>query len=167
LDKAADEVLIDQMQQGRTDALGVLFDRYGRLVFTVARKILRNDAEAEDLMQEVFIEIYKKAGLYDPGKGSVKISTHSVLGGAASELLRRFFHTDHIPFTTTSGAPFVNITRSFSGFSQAAAENGESRMYAGIHFRTAVEDGIKQGNQIGGFVFTHALQSNHANDDDQ
>jgi RNA polymerase sigma-70 factor, ECF subfamily len=73
LDIAEDEVLIDQMQLGQTDALGALFDRYGRLVFTVARKILRNDAEAEDLMQEVFIEIYKKASLYDAGKGSVKI----------------------------------------------------------------------------------------------
>ena len=73
MDTPEDEILIDWMRQGRTDALGVLFDRYVRLVFTVARRILRNDAEAEDLTQEVFIEIYKKAGLYDPGKGSVKI----------------------------------------------------------------------------------------------
>jgi RNA polymerase sigma-70 factor, ECF subfamily len=72
LDTAEDEVLIDRMQQRRTDALGALFDRYSRLVFTIARKILRNNAEAEDLTQEVFIEIYKKAGLYDQGKGTVK-----------------------------------------------------------------------------------------------
>jgi hypothetical protein len=85
-------------------------------------------------------------------------STHSVLGGAASEVLRRFFRTDNVPFTTTSGAPFAGLTRSFVTFSQAAAENGESRIYAGIHFRTAVEDGIKQGNQIGDFVFTHSLR---------
>ena len=38
-------------------------------------------------------------------------------------------------------------------------ENGESRIYAGIHFRSAVEDGIEQGNHIGRFVFKHALQS--------
>jgi PAP2 superfamily len=86
-------------------------------------------------------------------------STHSVLGGAASEVLRRFFHNDHVPFTTTTGVPFAGLTRSFSSFSEAAAENGESRIYAGIHFRSAVEDGIEQGNHIGRFVFKHSLRS--------
>jgi hypothetical protein len=85
-------------------------------------------------------------------------STHSILGGAASEVLRRFFHHDDIAFTTTSGAPFGGITRSYTSFSQAAVENGNSRIYAGIHFRSAVEDGIAQGRRIGRFVFTHALK---------
>jgi len=85
-------------------------------------------------------------------------STHSVLGGAASEVLRRFFHHDDISFTTTSGAPFAGITRSFASFSDAALENGNSRIYAGIHFRAAVEDGIAEGKEIGRFVFTHALK---------
>jgi hypothetical protein len=85
-------------------------------------------------------------------------STHSVAGGASSEVLRRFFHNDDIPFMTTSGVPFAGLTRSYTSFSQAAAENGDSRVYAGIHFRSAVEDGIQQGQKIGRFVFTHALQ---------
>ena len=93
-------------------------------------------------------------------------STHSVCGGAAAEVLRRFFHTDDVPFTTTSGTPFSGLTRSFSNFSQAAAENGQSRIYAGIHFRSAVEDGLKQGEKIGRFVFTHALQPLNSDDDD-
>jgi hypothetical protein len=91
-------------------------------------------------------------------------STHSVLGGAASEVLRRFFNSDDVPFTTTSGGPFAGLTRSFVSFSQAAAENGESRIYAGIHFRSAVEDGIKQGKKIGRFTFQRALQSLHGDD---
>lgn len=62
-----------EMQQGRSEALGLLFSRYYRLVFDVAKRILRDRAEAEDLMQEVFIEVYRKAGLYDASKGSVKI----------------------------------------------------------------------------------------------
>src|SRR5262249_28905921 len=48
------------------------FNRYRRLVFTVANSILRDAAEAEDLTQDVFIEICRKASLYDPAKGSVK-----------------------------------------------------------------------------------------------
>jgi hypothetical protein len=93
-------------------------------------------------------------------------STHSVLGGAASEVLRRFFHDDDIAFTTTSGVPFAGITRSFDSFSQAARENGKSRIYAGIHFRSAVEDGIKQGKQIGRFAFTHTLRPLDGDDED-
>jgi RNA polymerase sigma-70 factor (ECF subfamily) len=65
--------LIEEAQRGRPQALGLLFDRYYRLVFQVAKKILRDEAEAEDLMQEVFLEVYRKAGLYDASKGSVKI----------------------------------------------------------------------------------------------
>src|SRR4029077_16277765 len=93
-------------------------------------------------------------------------STHSVLGGAASEVLRRFFHDDEIAFTTTSGVPFAGITRSFDRFSQAARENGESRIYAGIPFRFAVEDGIRQGKTIGHFVFEHTLRRLHGEDDE-
>jgi len=63
------------------------------------------------------------------------------------------------PFTTTRGVPFSGITRSFTTFSQAAAENGESRIYAGIHFRPAVEDGLAQGKKIGRFTFTHVLKA--------
>jgi len=86
------------------------------------------------------------------------VSTHSVLGAASAEVLRRFFHDDDVPFTTTSGPPFAGLTRSFASFSQAAEENGNSRVYAGIHFRSAVEEGIAQGRLIGRFVFTHALK---------
>jgi hypothetical protein len=93
-------------------------------------------------------------------------STHSVAGGAASEVLRRFFHDDDIAFTMTSGAPFAGIMRSFDAFSQAAQENGESRIYAGIHFRSAVDDGIKQGKKIGRFAFTHTLRRLNVDDED-
>ena len=93
-------------------------------------------------------------------------STHSVLGGAAAEVLRRFFGDDDIAFMTTSGAPFAGITRSYNSFSEAARENGESRIYAGIHFRTAVEDGIRQGRKIGGYVFAHALKRLDSDDED-
>jgi PAP2 superfamily len=85
-------------------------------------------------------------------------STHSVLGAAAAEVLARFFGTDAISFTSTSGAPFPGITRSFTSFSQAAQENANSRVYAGIHFRTACRDGVRQGKQGGRYAFKHALQ---------
>ena len=86
-------------------------------------------------------------------------STHSVAGGAASVVLARFFGNDQVAFTTTSGPPFAGITRSFKSFSQAAQENADSRVYAGIHFRSACKDGIKLGQQIGRRGFTQYLQA--------
>jgi RNA polymerase sigma-70 factor, ECF subfamily len=68
-----DEELIDDIRRGSGDALGVLFDRYARLVFEIARKILRDNGEAEDLTQDVFFEVYRKADLYQSVKGGVKV----------------------------------------------------------------------------------------------
>lgn len=84
-------------------------------------------------------------------------STHSVAGGAASAVLNRFFGGDKVAFTMISGPPFSGITRSFSSFSQAAQENADSRVYAGIHFRSACQDGIKLGAQIGRRAFAQYL----------
>src|SRR5215510_14370686 len=56
-------------------------------------------------------------------------STHSVAGGAASAILQRFFRTDNVGFTIPSAPPFAQeLPRSYTSFSQAAAENGESRI---------------------------------------
>jgi len=131
-----DEVLIDQMQQGRTEALGTLFDRYGRLVFTVAKKILRNDADAEDLMQEVFIEIYKKSHLYDPGKGSVKIwllqyAYHRSFNRRKYLALRSFY----------DASPTMTLTH----LEIAAEQDGPERMSA-IEWQEQLQRGMKELN---------------------
>jgi len=85
-------------------------------------------------------------------------STHSVLGGAAAAVLAGFFRTDQVSFTMTSGPPFAGITRSFSSFSQASQENADARVYAGIHFRAACQDGIAQGERIGRQALAKYLQ---------
>lgn len=85
-------------------------------------------------------------------------STHSVAGGAAAIVLARFFGKDEVEFNMTSGPPFAGITRSFKSFSQASQENANSRVYAGIHFRSACRDGIKLGEQIGRRAFAHYLR---------
>jgi len=69
----ADPDLLRHLRSGHGDALAVLFARYHRLILSVAFKILRNPAEAEDVMQSVFLEIYKVAGQFDPARGTVKV----------------------------------------------------------------------------------------------
>jgi RNA polymerase sigma-70 factor, ECF subfamily len=69
----ADEALMRKLQEGHPDALAVLFDRYHRLVMNVALRILRDAGEAEDLMQSVFLEIFRSAAQFDAAKGTTKV----------------------------------------------------------------------------------------------
>ena len=85
-------------------------------------------------------------------------STHSVLGAAAAVVMARFFGTDQIAFTMTSGAPFAGITRSFTSLSQAARENADSRVLGGVHFRSACEAGLALGERIGRLSIAQHLQ---------
>lgn len=73
LEALADEVLMVHLCNGQNDALAVLFDRYHRLVLNVALRILRDAGEAEDLMQSVFLEIFRCAAQFDPTKGTTKM----------------------------------------------------------------------------------------------
>ena len=61
----------------------------------------------------------------------------------------RFFGTDKFDFTITSVAPYPGIKRSFKSFSQSAQEAADSRVYAGIHFRSSSRDGLVIGRKIG------------------
>lgn len=61
------------LQAGRNDALAVLFDRYHRLVLSIALKIVRDSGEAEDVMQGVFLEIFRSVAQFDPSKGTTKV----------------------------------------------------------------------------------------------
>ena len=85
-------------------------------------------------------------------------STQSLFSGAAATVLAGVLGTDQVAFTITSGPPFANIKRSFASFSQAARESADSRIYAGIHFRSACEDGLVLGRKIGQRVVASYLQ---------
>ena len=71
-EEAADESLITQIRGGDDEALAVLFRRYARLVWSIAEKILRDPAEAEDVMQELFLAIRRKAHVFDSAKGPAR-----------------------------------------------------------------------------------------------
>jgi hypothetical protein len=85
-------------------------------------------------------------------------STHTVLGAAAAAVMAHCFGTDYVSFTMTSGQPYPNIARRFWSFSQAAQENGASRVLAGIHFTSAVQAGYHQGREIGGWTAKNILR---------
>lgn len=69
----SDAELIAALSATRDEAMEALLRRYGRIVQRVAMNILRDRAEAEDVTQEVFFEVYRKAHLYDPARGTVRV----------------------------------------------------------------------------------------------
>jgi hypothetical protein len=95
-------------------------------------------------------------------------SGHATFGGALFRMMADFFHTDNIHFTIGSDEcngitrdQFGNVrpmlTRSFDSFSQAAEENGQSRIYLGIHWSFDKVQGIEQGTDIADYVFHNYL----------
>ena len=68
----SDEDLAEFLKEACTASLAILFDRHHRLVFNIASKILRDRTEAEDLMQDVFIEIFRDAYKFDAARGTFK-----------------------------------------------------------------------------------------------
>src|ERR1700744_325244 len=65
----SDEALIARICKADQEALALLFRRYARVVWSIAERILRDKAEAEDVLQEVFFRVYRNAASFDSGKG--------------------------------------------------------------------------------------------------
>jgi membrane-associated phospholipid phosphatase len=85
------------------------------------------------------------------------VSGHSTFSGAAASVLALFYGTDDLPFTT--GSDFLpGVYRSFPTCLDAAEEAAVSRLYGGIHFRSANEDGLQAGITIGEWTGSHYLQ---------
>jgi membrane-associated phospholipid phosphatase len=83
-------------------------------------------------------------------------SGHSTFSAAAATVLPLFFGTEDLPFTT--GSDFLpGVFRSFSTCQDAAEEAALSRIYGGIHFRSASQDGLQAGSSIGEWTATHYL----------
>lgn len=67
-----DEYVIAKIGAGDREALSQLFKRFARPVRSIGRRILKDEAEADDLVQEVFLYIYRKSNLFDSSKGSAR-----------------------------------------------------------------------------------------------
>jgi hypothetical protein len=96
-------------------------------------------------------------------------SGHATFGAAMFKTLARFYGRDDISFTFISdefngltrgedGAVRPIVARTFDSFSQAMKENGQSRIYLGIHWGFDRDEGIKSGSNVADYVFDNILQ---------
>ena len=69
----SDEELAKQLRTGDAEALTTLFKRHNQLVFSVARRILRDPTEAEDAVQEIFLDVFRSIDQFDAAKGSFRM----------------------------------------------------------------------------------------------
>lgn len=79
------------------------------------------------------------------------VSGHSVVSGAASVVLTKLFGENFI-FNDNSEVPYGIPERSFKSFYDASHEAALSRLYGGIHYRAAIDNGLEQGKKVGHFV---------------
>src|SRR5438876_827326 len=70
--EVSDEALVLRLQEKDISALGLLYRRYARVVYSVCARIIRDPAEAEDLVHEVFLSLYKRCGSFDANKGTAR-----------------------------------------------------------------------------------------------
>ena len=84
------------------------------------------------------------------------LSGHATFGGALFQTLTDFYGTDNVSFSLTSDE-LPGVVRHYTSFSQAAQENGQSRIYLGIHWQFDKTNGIAVGDAIGNYVFQHIL----------
>jgi RNA polymerase sigma-70 factor (ECF subfamily) len=73
LQEASDDELAQFWLAGNADAFAAIVDRYQRLVFSIAVRIVRDEGEAEDIAQTVFLDIFRQMGKFDPSRGILKV----------------------------------------------------------------------------------------------
>jgi RNA polymerase sigma-70 factor, ECF subfamily len=92
----SDEALIELVRAEDAVALDILFGRHSRLVYGIARRILRDSGEAEEVVQECFLQVFRKAFSYEPARGSAKAWIVQIAYARARDrrlhLMRRGFY---------------------------------------------------------------------------
>ena len=86
---AEDQVAIERMARGDQSALGELYDRHGQLIYSLALRVLRDQGDSQDVVQDVFVQAWREAGRFDVTRGNVVGWLVTVTRSRAIDLLRR------------------------------------------------------------------------------
>jgi RNA polymerase sigma factor (sigma-70 family) len=84
-----DDQLVELVAQRDADALEALYERYGRPAYSLARRILTEETLAQDVVQEVFLSLWRDAHRFDAGRGTVATYLLSMTHHRAVDVVRR------------------------------------------------------------------------------
>ena len=105
LKKASDSELLEQLMLGNDDAFAIIVDRYQRLIYSVAYRYVKDQGEAEDVVQIVFLDVFRKKGLFDPSKGTLKMW---LLQYAYTRSINRHYHLQNQHFYSRLNVEEIN-----------------------------------------------------------
>lgn len=92
----SDTMLLDRVRRGDEAAMASLFDRYSKVVYSVALRVLRDTASAEDVLQEIFMQVWRSPGSFLETKGSLGGWLAVVARNRSIDTLRRRRPTDSV-----------------------------------------------------------------------
>jgi RNA polymerase sigma-70 factor (ECF subfamily) len=121
--ESQDVDLVRQLQAGNPDALTSLFTKYSGVIFSFAKRVLRDEGEAEEVVQQVFLDVYKAIHRFDPGKGSFKAwlfqySYHRALNRKKHLGAKGFYSKQELRESDLQGVEFEDANRKIRFCSQ-------------------------------------------------
>jgi RNA polymerase sigma-70 factor, ECF subfamily len=95
-DRIDDAILLQRVREGDQLAMAEVFDRYGRIVYSVAFRVLKDTGHAEDVMQEIFFQVWRNPNSFVQGRGSLGAWLVVVARNRSIDFLRRRKPTDSV-----------------------------------------------------------------------
>ncbi len=86
---SADDSLVSAIRSGDENAMALLYDRYSSIVYSVALRVLGDTGAAEDVLQEVFIQLWRNPGVFDSSRGSLGAWLAVIARNRAIDALRK------------------------------------------------------------------------------
>ncbi len=102
-DRIDDAILLQRVREGDQTAMAEVFDRYGRIVYSVAFRVLKDTGHAEDVMQEILFQVWRNPNSFVQGRGSLGAWLVVVARNRSIDFLRRRKPTDSVEDVVLAG----------------------------------------------------------------
>lgn len=134
--------VLTRVAQGDPVAARECIDEFGSLVWSIARRLTRSHADAEEAVQEIFSEVWRSADRFDPAQGSEKVFVATIARRRLIDRMRRAARQD---FTESAGIHSLSWTSNSGGPSAEADAAARAVMQVRPELRRVLQLGVLQG----------------------
>jgi RNA polymerase sigma-70 factor, ECF subfamily len=110
----ADEDLMPLVEVGDAEAFATLYDRHGRMAYSLAYRMMGEKQQAEDVVQEAFIKVWRSAGGYRVGRGSVRTWILSIVHNSGIDQIRSHARRGRMQDKVEASAPTSEPSEAFA-----------------------------------------------------